>query len=52
MKPKSEKVILIKINKIERWHGPADTIYAAHQKAGTLDIKMGFNSTLASYLFF
>ena len=24
--------ILIKINKIERWHGPADTIYAAHQK--------------------
>ena len=41
--------ILIKINKIERWHGPADTIYAAHQKAGTLDIKMGFNSTLASF---
>ena len=28
---------------------PADTIYAAHQKAGTLDIKMGFNSTLASF---
>ncbi len=41
--------ILIKINKIDRWHGPADTIYAAHQKAGTLDIKMGFNSTLASF---
>ncbi len=41
--------ILIKINNIERWHGPADTIYAAHQKAGTLDIKMGFNSTLASF---
>ena len=41
--------ILIKINKIERWHGPADTIYAAHQIAGTLDTKMGFNSTLASF---
>ena len=41
--------ILIKINNIDRWHGPADTIYAAHQKAGTLDIKMGFNSTLASF---
>ena len=32
--------ILIKL-KIERWHGPADTIYAAHQKAGSLDTKMG-----------
>ena len=41
--------LLIKINKIDRWHGPADTIYAAHQKAGNLDIKMGFNSTLASF---
>ena len=40
---------LIKVCKIERWHGPADTIYAAHQKDGTLDIKMGFNSTLASF---
>ena len=41
--------ILIKLSKIDRWHGPADTIYAAHQKAGTLNIKMGFNSTLASF---
>ena len=40
---------LIKLSKIDRWHGPADTIYAAHQKAGTLDIKIGFNSTLASF---
>ena len=39
---------LIKLSKIDRWHGPADTIYAA-RKAGTLDIKMGFNSTLASF---
>ena len=41
--------LLIKISKVERWHGPADTIYAAHQKAGTLDVKMGFNSTLAAF---
>lgn len=41
--------ILIKLKKIERWHGPADTIYAAHQKAGSLDTKMGFYSTLASF---
>ena len=41
--------ILIKLNKIDRWHGPADTIYAAHQKGETLDVKTGFNSTLASF---
>ena len=41
--------VLIKLTKIERWHGPADTIYAAHQKAETLNVKMGFNSTLASF---
>ncbi len=41
--------ILIRLNKIERWHGPADTIYAAHQKAETLDVKAGFYSTLASF---
>ena len=41
--------ILIKLNKIDRWHGPADTIYAAHQKAETLDVKAGFYSTLASF---
>ena len=41
--------ILIKLNKIDRWHGPADTIYAAHQKAETLDVRTGFNSTLASF---
>ena len=41
--------ILIRLNKIDRWHGPADTIYAAHQKGETLDVKTGFNSTLASF---
>ena len=41
--------ILIKSFKIERWYGPADTIYAAHQKAGTLDVKKGFLSTIAAF---
>ncbi len=41
--------ILIKVQKIDRWHGPADTIYAAHQQAGTLDVKRGFTSTLAAF---
>ena len=41
--------LLIKYQKIVRWHGPADTIYAAHQRGGTLDIKMGFLSTIACF---
>ena len=41
--------IIIKVNKIDRWHGPADTIYSAHQKEGTLDTQKGFSSTLASF---
>ncbi len=36
--------------KLPRWFGPADTIYAAHHKAGTLDLKGGFGSTLASFI--
>ena len=40
--------IIMLILKLPRWFGPADTIFAAHNKAGTLDIKGGFGSTLAS----
>ena len=36
--------------KLPRWFGPADTIYAAHHKAGVLDLKGGFGSTLASFI--
>ena len=36
--------------KLQRWFGPADTIYAAHHRAGSLDIKGGFGSTLASFI--
>ncbi len=35
---------------LPRWYGPADTIFAAHHKAGTLDLKGGFTSTLASFV--
>ena len=41
--------ILIKIRKIDRWHGPADTIFATHQQAGKLNIKRGFESTIAAF---
>ena len=33
--------IIMLILKLPRWFGPADTIFAAHNKAGTLDIKGG-----------
>ena len=36
--------------KLPRWFGPADTIFAAHNRAGTLDVKGGFGSTLASFI--
>jgi len=42
--------LLMYFLKIPRWFGPADTIYAAHNKAGTLDLKGGFGSTLASFI--
>ena len=38
------------LSKLPRWYGPADTIYASHTKAGTLDMKGGFTSTLASFI--
>jgi chloride channel protein, CIC family len=42
--------IIIKISKIERWYGPADTIYAAHLNSETLDVKKGFLSSAASFV--
>jgi H+/Cl- antiporter ClcA len=42
--------LLMYFLKLPRWHGPADTIYAAHQRAGVLDVKAGFGSTLASFI--
>ena len=36
--------------KLSRWYGPADTIFAAHHRAGSLNLKGGFGSTLASFI--
>ena len=40
--------LLLKYSRLSRWYGPADTIFAAHHRAGTLDLKGGFISTFAS----
>ena len=41
--------IIMKFTKIERWHGPADSIYAANQKGGILNIKISLLSTIVSF---
>ncbi len=35
---------------ISRWHGPADSIYAAHRTDNELDVKTGLSSTLVAFL--
>ena len=35
---------------IVRWHGPADSIYAAHRTDNELDVRHGFGSTLAAFI--
>ena len=42
--------LLMYFLKLPRWFGPADTIFSAHHRAGTLDLKGGFGSTLASFI--
>ena len=42
--------LIIRFKNIDRWHGPADTIYAAHQKKGSLDTERGFISTIAAFI--
>ena len=36
--------------KVTRWHGPADTIFAAHRIDNELDVKTGVASTLAAFV--
>jgi CIC family chloride channel protein len=44
-------IIAIKKNLgIARWHGPADSIHAAHRTDNELDIKSGLSSTLVAFL--
>ena len=35
---------------ITRWHGPADTIYAAHRTDNEMDLRAGAGSTLAAFV--
>ena len=39
-----------RIFSISRWHGPADSIYAAHRTDNELDVKAGFGSTIAAFV--
>lgn len=35
---------------LQRFHGPADSIYAAHRADNELDLKSGFGSTLSAFI--
>lgn len=35
---------------ITRWHGPADSIYAAHRLDNEIDVRVGVGSTLAAFI--
>ncbi len=43
-------VCVRRVFRISRWHGPADSIYAAHRTDNELDLKAGFGSTLAAFI--
>ena len=44
-------IILIReIFNITRWHGPPDSILAAHQSNNSIDVKRGFGSTLTAFI--
>ena len=43
-------LIVRRLFSIDRWHGPADSIYAAHRTDNELDIKSGFGSTIAAFI--
>ena len=43
-------LVVRRIFGISRWHGPADSIYAAHRTDNELDVKTGFGSTLAAFI--
>ena len=43
-------LVVRRIFRISRWHGPADSIYAAHRTDNELDIRAGFGSTLAAFI--
>ena len=42
--------LIKKIVKVKEWHGPAETIFAAHRIDNELDIKAGVASTLVAFI--
>ena len=42
--------LIKKIVKVKEWHGPADTIFAAHRIDNELDVKTGVASTLVAFI--
>ena len=43
-------IIIRKLFGITRWHGPPDSILAAHQYKNSIDIKRGLGSTLTAFI--
>ena len=43
-------LIVRRLFSITRWHGPADSIYAAHRTDNELDVRAGFGSTIAAFI--
>jgi chloride channel protein, CIC family len=43
-------LIIRRLFKISRFHGPADSIYAAHRTDNELDVRAGIGSTLAAFV--
>lgn len=43
-------LIVRRLFSINRWHGPADSIYAAHRTDNELDVKAGLGSTIAAFI--
>jgi CIC family chloride channel protein len=43
-------VLVRRLFRIDRWHGPADSIYAAHRTDNELDLRAGIGSTVAAFI--
>ena len=43
-------LIVRRVFGITRWHGPADSIFAAHRTDNDLDVRSGLGSTLAAFI--
>ena len=43
-------ILIRKLFNITRWHGPPDSILAAHQASNSIDVKRGFGSTLTAFI--